>query len=206
MAEERAIESAAAEQSVQRRRSKTQLQNQMNEARESISQTVGEIKETVEEQYAAVKKTIDGVLDWREQFQKDPIVWSVGALSAGFALGYTLGYTHKNVGRSRQPHSEVAAFANSLIDELSTVGKSLVMPSLNSKIRELFGFDFADMLEEIGSAKNPAREDKTMTTRATRKRRSNRSRARRSVATGDQASRRLKARSNAPRRATQPSS
>jgi hypothetical protein len=173
MAEERAVESAAAGPLVERRQAKTQLQRQMNEARDSISHTVEEIKETVEEQYEAVKRTVDGVLDWREQFQKEPIVWSVGALSAGFALGYTLGYTHKNVGRSRQPRSGVAAFANSLIDELSTVGNSLVMPSLNSKIKELFGFDFSDMLEEIGSAKNPASEKKTTTKRATTKRRTN---------------------------------
>jgi hypothetical protein len=183
MAEERAVESAAAGPLVERREAKTQLQRQMNEARDSISHTVEEIKETVEEQYAAVKRTVDGVLDWREQFQKDPIVWSVGALSAGFALGYTLGYTHKNVGRPRQAHSEVAAFANSLIDELSAVGNSLVMPSLNSKIRDLFGFDFSDILEEIGRAKHPVSEKKTTTTkRATTRRRMNRSGARKIMA------------------------
>lgn len=185
MAEERAVESAAAEQAVERRRAKAQLQRRMNEARDSISHTVEEIKGTVEDQYAAVKKTVDGVLDWRAQFQKDPIVWSVGALSAGFALGYTLGYTHKNVGRSRRPRSEVAAFANSLIDELSAVGNSLVMPSLNSKIKELFGFDFSDMLEEIGSAKNPASEEKTTTKRVTTKRRTKRSGARKIMARGE---------------------
>jgi hypothetical protein len=27
------------------------------------------------------------------------------------------------------------------------------MPSLNAKIKQLFGFDFSDMLEEIGGAK-----------------------------------------------------
>ena len=80
-------------------------------------------------------------------------------MAAGFALGYTLGYTHKTVGRSRGSHSEVAAFADSLIDELSAVGNSLVMPSLNSKIKELFGFDFSDMLEEIGSAKRAKRQE-----------------------------------------------
>ncbi len=173
MAEERAVEGAAAGQLVERRQAKAQLQRRMNEARDSISHTVEEIKETVEGQYEAVKKTVDGVLDWREQFQKEPIVWSVGALSAGFALGYTLGYTHKNVGRSRRPHSEVAAFANSLIDELSAVGNSIVMPSLNSKIKELFGFDFSDMLEEIGSAKKPVSEKRTTIKRATTKRRTN---------------------------------
>ena len=153
MAEERVIESDASGRSVPRRRAKAELQRQMNEARDSISQAVEEIKETVEGQYEAVKRTVNGVLAWRDQFQKDPIVWSVGALAAGFALGYTLGYTHKTVGRPRGSRSEVAAFADSLIEELSAVGNSLVMPSLNSKIRELFGFDFSDMLEEIGSAK-----------------------------------------------------
>jgi hypothetical protein len=33
------------------------------------------------------------------------------------------------------------------------VGNSLVMPSLNAKIKQLFGFDLSDMLEEIGGAK-----------------------------------------------------
>jgi hypothetical protein len=171
MAEERDVAGGASEQPVERMRAKAALQRRMNEARDSISHTVEEIKETVEEQYETVKRTVDGVLDWREQFQKDPIVWSVGALSAGFALGYTLGYTHKNVGRSRRGRSEVAAFADSLIDELSAVGNTLVMPSLNSKIKELFGFDFSDMLEEIGSAKKSAGKKHT-TKRATTTRRS----------------------------------
>ena len=125
----------------------------MEAARESISQTVEEIKDTVENQYESVKETVSGVLDYREQFQKDPIVWSVGALSAGFALGYTLGYAHKNMKPAARNRSEVAAFADSLVDELSAVGQSLVMPSLNVKIKQLFGFDLSDMLERIGGAK-----------------------------------------------------
>ena len=147
----------------EREADKEELQRQMMEARESISQTVDEIKETVEDQYESVKKTVTGVFDLREQFQSEPILWSVGALSAGFALGYTLGYAHKNTRSSRGKRSEVAAFADSLVDELSTVGTSLVMPSLNAKIKELFGFDFSDLLEEIGDArratgrKSPAR-------------------------------------------------
>lgn len=129
----------------------------MEEARASISQTVEEIKDTVEDQYESVKETVSGVLDYREQFQKDPIVWSVGALSAGFALGYTLGYAHKNTKPAGRKRSDVAAFADTLVDELSTVGNSLVMPSLNAKIKQLFGFDLSDMLEEIGGAKKKIR-------------------------------------------------
>ena len=157
----------------------------MKEARDSISQAVEEIKETVEGQYDAVRKTVDGVLAWRDQFQKDPIVWSVGALAAGFALGYTLGYTHKTVGRSRKSRSEVGAFADSLIDELSAVGNSLVMPSLNSKIKDIFGFDFSDMLEEIGSAKGRSGK-KTITRVATTKRRTRGRRISEGAARGEQ--------------------
>jgi hypothetical protein len=185
MAEERDVEGVASGRPIERKRAKAALQRRMNEARDSISHTVEEIRETVEEQYEAVKRTVDGVLDWREHFQKDPIVWSVGALSAGFALGYTLGYTHKNVGRSRRGRSEVAAFADSLIDELSAVGNRLVMPSLNSKIKELFGFDFSDMLEEIGSKKNQASERKTALKRAPTRRRTNRSGAKKITSKGE---------------------
>ncbi|HEV7859038.1 MAG TPA: hypothetical protein VGO91_10520 [Pyrinomonadaceae bacterium] len=128
---------------------KAQLQRRMEETRESISQTVEEIKETVTEQYETVKETVSGVLDYREQFQKDPLVWSVGALSAGFALGYTLGYAHKNAHAAGHKHTQLASFADSLVDELSTVGQSLIMPTLNLKIKELFGFDFSELLGEM---------------------------------------------------------
>jgi hypothetical protein len=52
----------------------------------------------------------------------------------------------------------VGAFVDRLIDELSAVGNSLVMPTLNSKIRDLFGFDFSDMLKEIGGEKSQSGE------------------------------------------------
>jgi hypothetical protein len=163
MAEERVIGRGVSGRPGQTRRAKAELQRQMNAARDSISQAVEEIKETVEGQYDAVKRTVDGVLAGRGEFQKDPIVWSVGALAAGFALGYTLGYSHKNMGRGRRKRSEVARFADSLIDELSTVGNSLVMPSLNSRIKELFGFSLADMLDEIGRGKRPDGKPKRST-------------------------------------------
>ncbi|HEY0006634.1 MAG TPA: hypothetical protein VGB17_17765 [Pyrinomonadaceae bacterium] len=133
--------------------SKAELQRRLEETRESISQTVDEIKESVTEQYESVKETVTGVLDYREQFQQEPLVWSIGALSAGFALGYTLGYAHKNTDAHGHAQSQIAAFADSLLDELSTVGKSFIMPTLNFKIKELFGFDFAGLLEEVGETR-----------------------------------------------------
>ena len=67
--------------------SKQQLQRQMEKTRQSVSETVGEIKDTVNQQIATAKQTVTGIMDYREEFQKEPLVWSLGALSAGFALG-----------------------------------------------------------------------------------------------------------------------
>ena len=140
---------------------KAELERQLAETRESLSQTVHEIKETVTGQYEAVRETVTGVMDYREQFQNEPMVWSLGALSAGFALGYTLGYAHKNTKGSKGRHSQIAAFADGLAGELSTVGQTLVMPTLNHKIKELFGFDFAEVLEDMGRTGGGSSKRKT---------------------------------------------
>lgn len=90
------------------------------------------------------------------------MVWSLGALSAGFALGYTLGYAHKHT-KGAKNQSQVAAFANTLATELSTVGKTMVMPALSTKIKDLFGFDFADLLEERWEEESPKEKSHTET-------------------------------------------
>jgi hypothetical protein len=131
--------------------SKAALQRQMEVTRDSLAETVKEIKETVTGQYESVKETVSGVTNFREQFQNEPLVWSLGALSAGFALGYTTGYAHKEM-KGPGKHSEVSAFANSMLQEVSLVGKTLVMPTLNLRIKELFGVDFSDLLSQIGAA------------------------------------------------------
>src|SRR5438067_3828868 len=126
--------------------SKRQLQHRMEQTRESLSETVGEIRETVDHELRAVRKTVSGVLDYREQFQKEPLVWSLGALSAGFALGYTIGYAHKSSRHGKR--SQALKFADRIAGELSSVGQSLVMPALNVKIKDLFGFDFTELLKD----------------------------------------------------------
>ena len=70
---------------------KAELQRRMEEARESITQTVTEIKDTVANQYQAVRQSVTDALDWREQYRRRPVAWSVGALSVGFIVGYSLG-------------------------------------------------------------------------------------------------------------------
>ena len=138
---------------------KKQLQDQMDRTRESLAETVSEIKDTVEHEVRAVKKSVSGVLDYREEFQKEPLVWSLGALSAGFALGYTVGYAHKNTkGRKQTP---VIAFADSMVEELSTMGQGLVLPALDAKIKELFGFEFSDLLDQMKGSKKRTGKKKT---------------------------------------------
>ncbi|MGI9069259.1 MAG: hypothetical protein ACR2HX_23010 [Pyrinomonadaceae bacterium] len=141
---------------------KRELERQMQRTRESLAETVGEIKETVEQEYQSVRKTVSGVLDYREQFKDEPLVWSLGALSAGFALGYTVGYAHKNTKGGKQ--SQLAAFAGSMVDELSTMGQGLVIPALSGKIRELFGIDFSGLLTELGEPKKTRGKGRTKKT------------------------------------------
>jgi len=138
---------------------KRELQRQMQRDRESLAETIGEIKETVEQEYVAAKQTVNGMLDFREQFKEEPLVWSLGALSAGFALGYTVGYAQKHAHqRNGGKHSQVFALADSMVDELSGLGQGLVMPVINLKIKELFGFDFSELLNELGGEKKPRRK------------------------------------------------
>jgi hypothetical protein len=77
---------------------KAELQRQMEEARESISNTVNEIKDTVTTQYHQVRESVSEALDWREQFRKRPVAWSVGALSVGFIVGYGVAAAAKGDG------------------------------------------------------------------------------------------------------------
>jgi hypothetical protein len=79
--------------------SKEELQRRMEEARETITQTVTEIKETVTNQYYSMKETVSDALDWRHHFRRNPVAFSVGALSAGFLIGYGLAGALKGSGR-----------------------------------------------------------------------------------------------------------
>lgn len=82
--------------------SKQELQRRMEEARETITQTVTEIKETVTNQYYTMKETVSEALDWRHHFRKNPVAFSVGALSVGFLVGYGLAGSLKGESRSRE--------------------------------------------------------------------------------------------------------
>jgi len=88
MAEERTLGLARARESssetLGEEPSKEQLQRRMEEARDSITNTVTEIKENVAQQVESVKEA----LDWREHFKKQPVAWSLGAAGVGLFVGY----------------------------------------------------------------------------------------------------------------------
>lgn len=91
MAEERNLGLARATDSpTDTDETKAELQRRMEEARESISQTVTEIKDTVVNQYQQVRETISDTLDWREQFRRRPVPFTIGAAGVGFLLGYSI--------------------------------------------------------------------------------------------------------------------
>jgi hypothetical protein len=89
MAEERNLGPARAPEDADDADStKAELQRRMDEARESISQTVTEIKDTVVNQYQQVKENISDTLDWREQYRRHTIPFTVGAFAVGALVGY----------------------------------------------------------------------------------------------------------------------
>lgn len=87
--------------------SKDELQHRMEVARESISHTVDEIKDTMVNQYESVKESVSKTLDWHEQVKRRPVTWGVGALGAGFVVGYGVAAVVKGPGKvSVRPYRE----------------------------------------------------------------------------------------------------
>jgi ElaB/YqjD/DUF883 family membrane-anchored ribosome-binding protein len=84
MAEERTLGLARARETSDEDASKEALQRRMEEARDSITNTVTEIKDNVAQQYENVKDA----LDWREHFKRQPVAWTIGAAGVGFFVGY----------------------------------------------------------------------------------------------------------------------
>lgn len=134
------------------------LQRRMEEARESIAQTVSEIKETVTDKYQSVRESVEGALDWREQFRNHPVAWIVGALAVGYVLGNSAAAALK--GGSDDDHllSRLSALADRFADELSDHGMKILTPALGGavlfpvlvdKFGELSGLDLSGLMSQL---------------------------------------------------------
>ena len=105
---------------------RAELQERLEETRESISQTVTEIKDAVTNQYESVKDTISDAVDWREHYRERPIAWSVGALSLGALAGYYLAGNYKRIEALNHLQSEASRLGDRFIKELSDIGDDMV--------------------------------------------------------------------------------
>jgi len=123
MAEERTLGLARAREDYGEDSSKAELQRRMEEARDSITNTVTEIKENVAQQYETVKDA----LDWREHFKKAPVAWSLGAAGVGFFVGYGIAAALVEDDSDKIHYSSSAAHSLSASPDLlqRTAGESI---------------------------------------------------------------------------------
>lgn len=172
---------------------KAQLQRRMEEAREDISQTVEEIKDTVTEQYESVKETVAETLDWRAQFRKHSIAWSLGALAVGYVVGNGIAAsiedaTPKKKGRrSSGLLDEIYEMGEKLSDEFSDVAQTILLPALGKKIKEKFGIDLSDKLRALVPAKRSPVAAKRTTKKSAAKKATGKKSAAKKSATGKRA-------------------
>lgn len=141
---------------------KAELQRRMEEAREDISQTVEEIKDTVTEQYENVKETVADALDWREQFRKHSVTFSLGALVVGYVVGNGLAASLQDAAPKKKGRKssglfdEVYAVGERLAGEFSEVAETVLLPALGKKIKDTFGIDVSDKLKGLLGTKSAA--------------------------------------------------
>jgi hypothetical protein len=148
--------------------SKQELQRRMDETRDSISETVAEIKTVVTHQYEEVRDRVETVregvaevLDWREQFERNPVVWGAGAVSVGILVGIGLSRAFDDdepPPRGRRKPREPNA-GQRLMGELTGLADA-VLPTISGHIKELFGLDLEAYLHQTRQqrlAEKPAR-------------------------------------------------
>ena len=109
--------------------SKEELQRRMDEARDSITNTVTEIKENVAQQVENVKDA----LDWREHFKRQPLAWSLGAAGVGFFVGYGIAAALTGDDRDEIRYSSSPAYSLS--------GQPVTREAINAEATKLNGKD-----------------------------------------------------------------
>src|ERR1051325_5142702 len=149
MAEERNLGLVrASEDSTETDPTKAELQRRMEEARESISQTVSEIKDTVVTQYQQVKETISDTLDWREQYKRHTIPFTVGAFAAGALLGYTLMGAFKGGGEDEDYEEDYSERLDAdLVDALRAYAASPILGRGAGRARSSAAYQRASLPE-----------------------------------------------------------
>src|SRR3954447_26157801 len=145
---------------------KEELQRQMDAARNSISDTVAEIKSVVVQQYEDVRGTVETVraevgevLDWRTEFERNPLVWGAGAVSIGILIGFGIAraFDDEDEGARGRKKKRETSTGGHIVAELSGFA-DLVLPTISGKVKELFGLDL-DAYLRAAHAERPARRE-----------------------------------------------
>src|SRR5438105_850308 len=142
---------------------KRELQRQMEEARARVSETVAEIKSVVAQQYDEVRGTVETVkegfaevLDWRAEFERNPLVWGAGAVSIGILIGFGIARAFDEEDASARRRGKPTGKAGHVVAELSGFA-DVVLPTISAKVKELFGLDL-DAYLHAARAEEPARK------------------------------------------------
>ena len=142
---------------------KAKLRRQMDDARESISETVTEIKSVVAHQYEevrgrveTVKAEVGEVLDWRTEFERNPLVWGAGAVSVGIIIGFGIARALDDDERTRRGRKRPSK-AEHVVAELGGFADA-VLPTISAKVKELFGLDLDAYLRAAHEERRPARK------------------------------------------------
>jgi hypothetical protein len=142
------------------------LQRQLEETRESIAQTFTDIKDAVTDKYESVKESVEGALDWREQFRSHPVAWSLGALAVGYVLGNSVAAAARGAGEDDRLLSQLSALAERFTDELSDQGMKILTPVLSGavlvpilidKVGELSGLDLSGLAAQLTAPQDGGR-------------------------------------------------
>jgi hypothetical protein len=165
MSRKKADVSRAADADVGETESKRELQRQMEDARERMSETVAEIKSVVTHQYDEVKETVETVresfgevLDWRTEFERNPLVWGAGAVSIGILIGFGIAHAFDEEDAHSRRGKKSATTGGRIVAELSGFG-DIVLPTISAKVKELFGLDLDAYLRAAhAKTKKPARK------------------------------------------------
>ena len=148
---------------------KRQLEQQVEQSRESIAHTVADIKDAVADEYESIKQGISDSLDWREQFRKHPLAWMIGALSVGYVLGNSVAAAYRGTKADDELLAYLGALGDRFTGELSKRGMSILTPALTgtvlvpiltSQLEKTLGIDLSDLPQQmmgeldIGKRKN----------------------------------------------------
>jgi hypothetical protein len=155
--------------------SKTALRQQLEETRESISGTVAEIKSVVTHQYEEVRETVESVkegvgevLDWRTEFERNPLVWGAGAVSVGILVGFGIARAFDDEEQPRRGGRKSVTTGEHVVAELSGFAE-VVLPTISAKVKELFGLDLDTYLRAAHASKPKPKPKQLAAKRTTKK-------------------------------------